>query len=212
MNIPPIMASVLALVFAGVGMAAEPALPFSPYVAKSWGTRDGLPQNTVTAIAQTPDGYLWLGTRGGLARFDGVQFRNFGLADGLQSLTIWRLAEDGQGGLWIGTVGGGLSHWRDGVISILTSEDGLAHNEVLALAPAEPGAVWVGTKAGLQHYGPNGFTSVVSGSPGGVVALVAAPVGGGVWLTAAAGGLYHAVATHCEAVPMPANERLAYGH
>jgi signal transduction histidine kinase/ligand-binding sensor domain-containing protein len=211
MNMRPKMTSVLALVFAGVGMAAEPAPAVSPFVIKSWGTLDGLPQNTVTAIAQTPDGYLWLGTRGGLARFDGVRFRNFGLADGLQSLTIWRLAEDGQGGLWIGTVGGGLSHWRDGAISTLTHADGLAHDEVLALAPAEPGAVWVGTKAGLQHCGPNGLTPVIAGVPGRVVALAADPAGG-VWLTAAAGGLFHSTGTHCEPVSLPAEERLAYGH
>ena len=202
----------LAIVIAGgEAAAAEPAPPAPPFVVKSWGTLDGLPQNTVTAIAQTPDGYLWLGTRGGLARFDGVRFRNFGLADGLQSLTIWRLAEDGRGGLWIGTVGGGLSHWHDGVISTLTSADGLAHDEVLALAPAEAGAVWVGTKVGLQHGGPSGFTPVVAGAPGGVVALAADPAGG-VWMAAAAGGLYHSAGTDCEPVPLPDGERLAYGH
>jgi len=187
MSMQPKMASVLALVFAGIGAAAEPAPAPSPFVVRSWGTRDGLPQNTVTAIAQTQDGYLWLGTRGGLARFDGVRFRNFGLADGLQSLTIWRLVEDGQGGLWIGTVGGGLSHWRDGVISTSTQADGLAHDEVLALAPAELGSVWVGTKAGLQHCGPDGFTPVIPGAPGRVVALAADPAGG-VWVTGAPGG------------------------
>ena len=124
-----------------VSVAAETGSNVPAYVVKSWRTLDGLPQNSVTAMAQTPEGYLWVGTRGGLARFDGVHFRNYGLADGLRGLSIRALLEDGQGGLWIATRGGGLSRWRNGVISTLTTADGLAHEDVLSLAPAEPGAV-----------------------------------------------------------------------
>ena len=47
------------------------------YLRTTWTTENGLPQNTITAICQTPDGYLWLGTFGGLARFDGVKFTVF---------------------------------------------------------------------------------------------------------------------------------------
>ena len=59
-----------------------------PFLINSWKTQDGLPQNSVLAIAQTPDGYLWIGTKGGLSRFDVVQFKNYGLADGLKSLNV----------------------------------------------------------------------------------------------------------------------------
>src|SRR2546425_9680614 len=60
-------------------MVASPdAAPLSSeYVLRTWETGDGLPQNTVTGIAQTPDGYLWLATQGGLARFDGLRFTVF---------------------------------------------------------------------------------------------------------------------------------------
>jgi ligand-binding sensor domain-containing protein len=57
-------------------------------VVKSWRTIDGLPQNSVTALAQTPDGYLWVGTQGGLARFDGVRLVTYGLAEGLKGLSM----------------------------------------------------------------------------------------------------------------------------
>ena len=56
-----------------------------PYAVRSWTVQDGLPTSTVQDIAQTPDGYLWLSTTGGLARFDGVRFETFGLAQGLPS-------------------------------------------------------------------------------------------------------------------------------
>ena len=49
-----------------------------PYGVRVWQTDDGLPQNSVYAIAQTPNGYLWVGTREGLARFDGVRFVTLG--------------------------------------------------------------------------------------------------------------------------------------
>ena len=47
------------------------------FLIQTWDTASGLPHNTVRSIAQTPDGYLWIGTENGLARFDGVRFENF---------------------------------------------------------------------------------------------------------------------------------------
>ena len=189
---------------AGVSLAAEPGTNVPAFVVKTWRTSDGLPQNAVLALAQTRDGYLWVGTRGGLARFDGVRFRSYGLADGLKGLNIWSLAEDGQGGLWIGTLGGGLSHWHDGKITTWTTADGLAHNDVMALAAAGPGAVWVGTKRGLQHYGPKGFATVGDAADlrREVVAL-ATDREGGLWLTGEGSGLYYCKAGRCELMPGP---------
>jgi hypothetical protein len=58
-----------------------PQAPASDYIVRNWSTDDGLPQNSVTAIAQTRDGYLWLGTFNGLVRFDGVRCRLDTFAD-----------------------------------------------------------------------------------------------------------------------------------
>ncbi len=79
--------------------AAEPATP--NYFVRSWKTDSGLPDNVVTAIVQTRDGYLWLGTYGGLARFDGVRFTVFNSANTpeLQSDRITSLFEDADGTL-----------------------------------------------------------------------------------------------------------------
>src|SRR5882757_7781337 len=96
-----LVAGALGFVAAGLLRAAEDT-PTSEWVVRSWQTEDGLPQNTINALLQTRDGFLWVGTSGGLARFDGVRFRKFGLQDGLRSVRISTLAEDKQGALWIG--------------------------------------------------------------------------------------------------------------
>jgi PAS domain S-box-containing protein len=196
-----------------VSTAGEMETNDPSFVVKSWRTIDGLPQNSVLALAQTDDGYLWLGTRGGLVRFDGVRLTTYGLNDGLRSLTIWKLLNDGQGGLWIGTTGGGLSHWRNGVITTLTTADGLAHNDVTALAPAEAGAVWVGTRSGLQHWGPDGFTRVAEAEGLRKMVMALAPSkDGGLWVSVWQTGLYYCQAGHCQEVQGPPAHRQLFGY
>ncbi len=191
----------LLLVLMGMGAVLRGAESF---LVRSWRTMDGLPQNSVLAIAQTPDGYLWTGTKGGLSRFDGVRFTSYGLADGLMSLGVRALAGDGQGGLWIGTSGGGLSHWQDGAIRTLTTKDKLLHDDVYALAPAEPGAVWIGTARGLQHWGSGGFTRIgeAEGWNMPIIALAAGPAGE-LWVSIEAGGLFHWRQGRGERVALP---------
>ncbi|MBA3670619.1 MAG: hypothetical protein H0W68_01175, partial [Gemmatimonadaceae bacterium] len=114
----------LALVVAGATRAGTQAPSvaserLSQYVHESWQTRDGLPQNSVYALAQTPDGYLWLGTMGGLVRFDGVRFTLFNSANtpALRTNDVRTLFVDRAGTLWVGTYGGGTSSYRDGRFS-----------------------------------------------------------------------------------------------
>ena len=207
-----VFAGVWTAVLGGAGelSAAETGNNDPAFVVKSWRTIDGLPQNSVNAIAQTPDGYLWVGTRGGLARFDGVHFRTYGLADGLKGLSISALLEDGEGGLWIATRAGGLSHWRKGVISTLTTADGLAHNNVLAFARAEAGGLWVGTSRGLQHLGPDGFKQIgkAEGVRGPVYGMAVSPTEG-LWFNQENAGLFHYHEGRCELVePLPKSRGL----
>jgi ligand-binding sensor domain-containing protein len=86
------------------------------YLIDVWQTEQGLPQNHVTSIIQTRDGYLWLGTYEGLARFDGVRFTTFHAArnTNLQSSRITGLFEDKTGTLWIGHEHGQLTRERQG--------------------------------------------------------------------------------------------------
>jgi ligand-binding sensor domain-containing protein len=97
---------------------AQPLASPDDYVVQTWDTDAGLPDSTVTSLAQTPDGYLWIGTlHGGLARFNGTSFQNFTPANTpqLKSIEIHQLLVDGNGTLWIGNVEGGLISYRDGI-------------------------------------------------------------------------------------------------
>ena len=92
-----------------------------------WRQPQGLPQNSVLAIVQTSDGYIWAGTRGGLARFDGMHFTTFDTSQKgqLKENEIWALVEGNDSSLWIGTYGGGLTRLKDGKFTTYTTENGL---------------------------------------------------------------------------------------
>ena len=184
----------LGLVCVGTAVAATnvPALG-EGLVIHSWGVGAGLPQNSVNAIVQTPDGYLWLGTRDGLSRFDGVRFTVFGLRDGLQSVEIQTLYVDRRGTLWIGTSGGGLSRWAAGRIESVTLPRNLAAGDtVTALAEGPAGRLWVATIAGLSLWQDGRFlesTELSSIEGGGVRALVL-DRDGAMWIATRSRGLY----------------------
>ena len=150
----PVLRTVIftcALVLATSSPAASAASLAPDLVIRSWSTAAGLPQSTVTAIVQTRDGYLWLGTRDGLARFDGVRFTVFGLQEGLQSVDILTLLEDSRRTLWIGTSGGGLARWKDGRIQTVITPDQRV-DTVNCLEEDAEGRLWVGTQGGLRLW------------------------------------------------------------
>ena len=99
-----LLSACLTFLFCSFALAQE-------YGFDVWTTANGLPQNTVNGVVQTPDGYLWVGTYNGLARFDGVRFVVFadGPTPGLQSSRVTSLYEDADHGLWIGHETGGLT-------------------------------------------------------------------------------------------------------
>ncbi len=121
------------------------------YTTRSWQSQDGLPEETVQAFAQTPDGYLWVGTSGGLLRFDGARFRLFAHentpAFGENSVFCLLAGRDGQ--LWIGTDGSGLIEWKDGAFRAYPVEAGETANFVRAIAEDHNGLLWVATDDGL---------------------------------------------------------------
>jgi ligand-binding sensor domain-containing protein/signal transduction histidine kinase len=121
------------------------------YVSRVWRTQDGLPENRIRAIAQTPDGYLWLGTSSGLARFDGVRFMVYARFN-TPSMTddnIRALAVAGDGSLWVATDGGGLLHHHNGRFQSFGPKEGLTNEFVLAVLADRNGDVWAGTNRGL---------------------------------------------------------------
>jgi len=121
------------------------------FTVRSWQSQDGLPEETVQAFAQTPDGYLWVGTSGGLLRFDGARFQLFAHentpAFGENSVFCLLAAHDGR--LWIGTDGSGLIEWHNGLFHAYSAEKGQTSNFVRALAEDHNGLLWVATDDGL---------------------------------------------------------------
>lgn len=136
------------------------------YTRKLWQTQDGLPEQTVQAFAQTPDHYLWIGTTGGLLRFDGARFTVFDHSNTPQLLenSVFALLVSRDGSLWIGTEGGGLVRYRDGSFHTYGVQDGLSDGFVRALCEDSGGTIWVGTDNGLLRF-VSGHLVRVDGTP-----------------------------------------------
>jgi len=125
--------------------ALDPALDVSQYAHTAWKIRDGFARDFIFPIAQTPDGYLWLGTSFGLLRFDGVRTVPWqppaGAALPDDRIRVLLAARDGT--LWIGT-SGGLASWKDTKLVTYPRFDG---NSVNAIAEDREGTVWIGVQS-----------------------------------------------------------------
>ncbi len=133
--------------------ALDPEKPLTNFQRQSWQTESGLPQNTVHAIVQTHDGYLWLATEGGLVRFDGLKFTVFDSQNtpAIRSNNIRALCEDSRHALWIGTADG-LTVLETGGTSLFTREQGLPSNSIWSVYEDGAGQLWVVTASGVAEY------------------------------------------------------------
>ncbi|MBI1764742.1 MAG: hypothetical protein HYR56_25250 [Acidobacteria bacterium] len=152
-----------------------------------WQDQHGLPQNGVLAILRTRDGYLWLGTIEGAARFDGVRFVVFDNNNtaALKNNQILSLAEDRAGQLWLGSVGGGLTRYADGRFRLYTTRDGLASDYVRCLLADRAGNLWIGTRGGgLNLFRDERFTAYTTrdGLPGDQILTLAEDRAGSLWI------------------------------
>jgi signal transduction histidine kinase/ligand-binding sensor domain-containing protein len=167
-------------------LALAPACLASPaprYLSSAWTTENGLPQNSVTAIVQTRDGYLWLGTYGGLVRFDGMRFTVFDTAayPELPSNRILSLFEAAGGDLWIGTEFGGVVRYRDGAFKSFTTADGLPDDRIRSVGEDGDGRIWVSTPLGLARLEPGATAFALEPLAGGPGPIRRAP-DGSVWV------------------------------
>src|SRR5580700_6965163 len=141
-------------------LALDPSLDVSQYAHKAWQVREGFTQGYIRSIAQTPDGYIWLGTGFGLFRFDGVRVEHWQLplnGEQLPSNFIVCLYVARDGTFWIGTRGG-LVSWRDGK---LTRYPDLAGLSVGSILEDRKGTVWVG---GTYSVASSGKLCAINGT------------------------------------------------
>jgi signal transduction histidine kinase/ligand-binding sensor domain-containing protein/CheY-like chemotaxis protein len=138
--------------------AGDEVRPLAQYGREVWQTEQGLPQNSIQAILQTRDGYLWLGTQEGLARFDGVRFVVFDKTNtaAIRHNSIQALLETRDGSLWIATYVGGLARLKDGQFTAYSTAEGLPDDQVLSLLEDRAGTLWAGTRGGLARLDDGG--------------------------------------------------------
>ena len=138
-----VIACLAAWLFLPAAFALDPHKSLTQYSRQSWGQVDGLPQDTIRAMAQTADGSLWLGTDEGLARFDGYEFTVFRKSDvSLPANSITALAADPDGSLRIGTARG-LTRFHGKSFHTFTTKDGLPDDAVTGLYSDHAGTLWI---------------------------------------------------------------------
>ena len=144
--------------------ALDPQKDIGHYIIDLWTTdSSNIPQNSVLSMAQTRDGYLWIGTYEGLARFDGLRFTVFDKSNTpeIQNNSMLVMAEGADGALWIGTPNGLLCH-LGGKFRNFTVNDGLSSDFILSLSLDAQGVLWIGTTQGLNRYQNGVITSFAS--------------------------------------------------
>ena len=144
---------------AGALLGLNPHRALTQYTHTIWTEEHGLPQDTIHAITQTKDGYLWVGTDEGLAQFDGYEFIVFNKENGsLPSDSINALWAASDGSLWIGTAGG-LTCYRDRKFTTFTKKDGLADTSINSITEDRAGVLWVVAGIYLSRFENGKFTN-----------------------------------------------------
>ncbi len=145
--------------FQTICFSLDPSIPIKEYVHINYRSKQGLSQDSVLSIAQTKNGYLWLGDYQGVSRFDGVRFSPLEMQEDTEFYmrTINALFCDSRGDLWIATQEG-LFRYNDGKIIQYTKKDGLSYQWVYTVAEDPSGNLWFGTHEGISKWDGHSFT------------------------------------------------------
>jgi signal transduction histidine kinase/ligand-binding sensor domain-containing protein len=154
---------------------------------QSWSTENGLPQNSVHQIFQSREGYIWIATEDGIARFNGIDFKVFNRENtpSITSDDVCCFAQDSSGSLWIGTADG-LLQYSAGIFRRYSTSDGLPSGGTKSLAAGDNGALLILAGDGISSFDGRTFSSV--SLPGGATASAIAPaVDGSIWIASSSG-------------------------
>lgn len=145
----------------GAQARADSARPLHEFAIRTWGKADGLPDDSVAALLQTRDGYLWVGTSAGLVKFDGTKFTAVALSQTVlaEGCAVSTLCQDASGQVWIGTATGGLFCQSASGTTHYGTAQGLLSETVTSLAVEPGGCVWVGTPKGANRFHQGRFES-----------------------------------------------------
>lgn len=184
--------------------ALDPNRAMSQYIHDQWGAEQGFPGGPVYAIAQTPDGYLWMGTEKGLVRFDGLNFRLLEHSDSttLPIGPVLGLAVDAEGNLWVRPEGPRLLRYRDGMFQNVLPDLKVPEADVTAMCVGKNGEILLsGLAIGTVRYSSGRFVTLASAAelPKLVISVAQTP-DGKVWIGTKDAGLYYLSDAHVDAV------------
>ncbi len=181
----PVLVLLAAALAVTCARALDPHVPLRQDGGRVWQTESGLPQNTVHAILQTRDGFLWIATEGGLVRFDGEQFATYTNRKdpGLPSDVVYGLMQDRSGRLWIST-SGGVASYGDGRFRGYPKT-----GEAYGTFQDGEGRIWALTAGGLELLKKGSFQQVASAAMGEDSSMLET-ASGALWVASDDGLLY----------------------
>ena len=165
---PTAVCAVVIMIVACRALALDPSQPASSYIRKVFTIEDGLPANEVHDILQTQNGFLWVGTDAGLARFDGERFTPINIGRGVaQQISVRSLLTTPEGDLWAGTDAGlvlipraALDHFDRALVTMYHVRAGQS-DQILCIHLSRAGTLWVGTSGGLYRFDRGNFVSII---------------------------------------------------
>lgn len=159
---------------------------------RSWRREQGMPRGPLRALAQSSDGYLWIGSDEGLCRFDGVKFTPVVFPAGQPFGPVRALFTDSHGSLWIGSASNGLVRYEGGRYSTVASGRSTDEGSITSIAEDEEGQLWVGTEAGVAIYKDGHLESpnLNAAFEGKTVAALSKGMNGTVWAAVAGKGVF----------------------
>lgn len=183
-----IIAPTAVLLLQAVCCVSLAATGMQQYIVRSWSADDGLPHNYILSLIQGRHGYLWVGTRSGLARFDGVRFTPVAWGP-MKGSQIGSLCETRDGSLWIALEGHGLVRWNEHGMAEYTHNNGLNSNFVRAICEGENGTIWIATRGGLTRYRKGQFRTFTpkDGLAGPLAEALCADAEGNIWVGSSGG-------------------------
>src|ERR1700722_13110108 len=171
----PLLFSLVALTAAGQDWFARP-----------WQLDDGLPHNSVTGLAQTEDGFLWIGSPSGLASFDGARFQTFRLTNAVfeRNRGVVAMQRSRHGGLWLAMNRGAVAYLNGDQTKVFTAASGLADQQISKMVEAGDGALWVLFHGGQCRVIREGTVAALPGMdtmPTGQFTSLGCDASGNVW-------------------------------
>jgi signal transduction histidine kinase/ligand-binding sensor domain-containing protein len=174
----------------------DPARLLSAQAHRLWQSEDGLLQDTVSALLESKDGFLWIGTGAGLVRFDGATFEHYSRINvaGFTHNEVQCLAECRDGAIWMGTTEPGLYRFQQGQLRTFGLADGLPDSPIRCLFCGRDGTLWAAPAEGpLLRFDGTRFQAIASGAANLRIRALAQDAEGTTWVGTAGSGLWRVV-------------------